>query len=561
MSNQSTRDRLASQVASARMNRRDLLLKTAAGAGMAALATANLGSLAGAQSATPASPAGGEIKMLIRKPTTLNPLFLTSGNEEQIARLIFGALIKMDDKLTPTADLAESFEGSPDAKTYTFKLRHGIVFNDGQLLTAKDVVFTFERAVDKRTGSPWRGRLLAIDGAEAYGDQKADSISGLATPDDLTIKLTLAKPDATFLLTLGNYSGLGILPEHKLKDIAPDQLSKQIFLEPSVGAGAFNFTKYETDQYIELDRNAAYTGGHKANLDRILLTIRTPEVALGDIQKGDLDIMRLAIADVDAASKIANVDVVSVTSPSMDQIGINVTRPYLSDKRVRQAMLYAIDRKTIVQTLLNGRGEVVNSPIFGPDWMGIPDGLNAYDYNPDTAKQLLKDAGWDASRKLEALTVPPNEEWWAQIVQQQLNDAGIKVGLVVVDVPTLITRLFGDTPDFDLFLTGGDTYRADPNISSEFFGTDQIPPAGGNAYRYSNPALDALYVQGRATNDVTVRKQIYAKAAKILNEDVPSLFLWSPNAFFAVNKRVVGFKGPGYVDNRLWNADEWSVKS
>ena len=150
---------------------------------------------------------------------------------------------------------------------------------------------------------------------------------------------------------------------------------------------------------------------------------------------------------------------------------------------MRQAMHYAIDRKTIVQTLLNGRGEVVNSPIFGPDWMGVPDGLNAYDYNPDTAKQLLKDAGWDASRKLQALTVPPNEEWWAQIVQQQFNDAGIKVDLVVVDVPTLITRLFGDTPDFDLFLTGGDMYRADPNVSSKFFGTDQIPPAGGNAYR------------------------------------------------------------------------------
>ena len=243
----------------------------------------------------------------------------------------------------------------------------------------------------------------------------------------------------------------------------------------------------------------------------------------------------------------------------MDVIGINLQRPYLQDKRVRQAMMHAIDRATIVESLLQGRGEVVNSPIFGPEWMGIPEGLNAYEYDPERAKALLQEAGWDANQPVDAMTVPPNEEWWAEIVQQQLREVGIQFNLRQVEVSELIDKVFADEPDFDCFLSGGDTYRADPNISSLFYGSSQFPPAGGNASRYANPALDELYTQGRATNDLAERKRIYTEAAKILNEDVPTIFLWSPNSFFAVNQRVEGFMGPGYVDNRLWNVEDWSV--
>ena len=150
-------------------------------AGAAALAALRPTEAAFARAARTLQEAGAnEVRMLIRKPTTLNPLFSTSGNEQQIERAIFGALVKMDNRLTPTPDLAESFEASPDGLTYTFRLHDGLMFSDGQPLTARDVAFTIERAVDKRVGSIWRGRFLAIAGAEAYGDQAADTISGAA---------------------------------------------------------------------------------------------------------------------------------------------------------------------------------------------------------------------------------------------------------------------------------------------------------------------------------------------------------------------------------------------
>jgi peptide/nickel transport system substrate-binding protein len=543
------------------LSRRSLIQLIAAGAGATILAPLAAASSFAKQDSTPAAGTpGGEVKMLIRKPVTLNPNFSTSGNEQQIERLIFGALIKMSDKLDPTLDLAEKVDVTPDASTYTFTLREGLVFNDGVPLTSRDVAFSIETAVDKRTGSLWRGRLLAISGAEAFGDQQAETISGLATPDERTISLTLDKPDASFLITLGDYSGFAILPEHIHKDVVPEDWANILFLEPSVGAGAYNFTKYEVDQYIELTRSETY-GGTKGLLDRILLSIRTPDVALAEIERGELDIMGLPIEEAEGAKALTNITVQSVQSPSMTHLVVNNTAPYLADKRIRQAMMYAMDRQGIVEAILQGEGEVVNSPIFGPDWMGTPEGLNTYDFSVDKAKEVLADLGWDPSQKITALVVGIANEPTSPIVQDQFKAAGIDFELLEVEITELIRRISADPPDFDVFFNGGDTYRADPNISALFYDTANLAPAGTNFSRYSNPTLDDLYVQGRGTTDLEERKRIYTEAAKILNEDVPNIFQWSPNSLFAVNNRVQNFKGPGYVDNKLWNAEEWWVTS
>jgi len=542
------------------LSRRSLIQLIAAGAGATILSPLAAASTFAKQDATPTGTPGGEVKMLIRKPVTLNPNFSPSGNEQQIERLIFGALIKMNDKLEPVLDLAEKIDVTPDASTYTFTLREGLVFNDGVPLTSRDVAFSIETAVDKRTGSLWRGRLLAISGAAAYGDQQAETISGLATPDERTISLTLDKPDASFLITLGDYSGFAILPEHIHKDVVPEDWANILFLEPSVGAGAYNFTKYEIDQYIELTRSETY-GGTKGLLDRILLSIRTPDVALAEIERGELDIMGLPIEEAEGAKALTNITVQSVQSPSMTHLVVNNTAPYLADKRIRQAMMYAMDRQGIVESILQGEGEVVNSPIFGPEWMGIPEGLNTYDYSTDKAKEVLADLGWDPNQKITALVVGIANEPTSPIVQDQFKAAGINFELLEVEITELIRRISAEPPDFDVFFNGGDTYRADPNISALFYDTANLAPAGTNFSRYSNPTLDDLYVQGRGTTDLAERKRIYTEAAKILNEDVPNIFQWSPNSLFAVNNRVQNFKGPGYVDNKLWNAEEWWVTS
>ena len=200
---------------------------------------------------------------------TIHPLFSTAGIEQGVERQMFGALVRINDKLEPVPDLAEKIEISADAKIYTFTLKKGLIFSDGKPLTSADVVFTIQRAVDKRTGSYWRGRLLAIDGAADYGDQKADTIKGLEAPDDNTIKMTLTVPDSTWLITIGDFAGLSILPKHILESTPPDQMAKAPFaFAPTPSGGAFVFADWKADQYLadqaqrDLHRRAEGETGH-----------------------------------------------------------------------------------------------------------------------------------------------------------------------------------------------------------------------------------------------------------------------------------------------------------
>lgn len=496
-------------------------------------------------------------------PVSFNPLFSTSGSEQQVERLIFGALLKMSDKLVPTPDLADSWEVAPDATSYTFHLHPGIKWSDGQTFSADDVIFTFERAIDKRSGSIWAGRLANIAGAADYATQKAPTVSGLTAPDPNTVKVTLATPDAGFLTTLGSFSGLGILPKHILQGVAPDQLRAHPFSTqaPTVGAGAFTFVTYASGQYVQLKRNDGYFRG-KVPLAGIYLKILQPDVALAQLQTGEVDYSIVPVSEMARLKQDANLTISSVVSPSISQIAIFNDRPYFKDKRVRQAMMYAIDRQGIVNSILAGQATLVNSPIIGPEWMGQPE-FNKYAFDTAKAKQLLKDANWSASQKITILepSSPSKEQAaYGAVVQQQLADAGFAISVVQADSAE-ITKRYVTSPDYDLYDFGGGVYRAEPSISATYYNSKNVTPGGGNGTHYANPALDKLFAQGVATADQTQRKTIYNQIAQIVNDDVPTVFLWSPNTIAAIRKRFQGFKPPSYVDNFLWNAEEWSVSS
>ncbi|MGI8858190.1 MAG: ABC transporter substrate-binding protein [Thermomicrobiales bacterium] len=521
-----------------------------------------------ASSAASTGAPGGQINMYWTKPVTIHPLFSSSGVEQGVERQMFGALVRMTDKLEPIPDLAEKIDVSPDAKVYTFTLKKGITFSDGKPLTSADVLFTYQRAVDKRSGSYWRARLLALDGATEYGDQKADTIKGLEALDDYTVRMTLTVPDSTWLITIGDFAGLSILPKHILESTAPDQMQKAPFsFAPTPSAGAFTFSDWKQDQYLEIKRNETYAGGPKAKLDKIFLKALSQEdVGIAQLEKGEIDLMTVSVTEADRLRKNPSLTVVSVPSPSVSFLAYNMDKPYLRDKRVRQAMAYAIDREGIVKEILKGEATLVNSTIIGPDWMGIPEGLNAYKYDPNKAKQLLKDANWNGAQKLALPYTTGNKinDALVPILQQQFQDVGIALALPPVDGTAGNHRIFGiatatQAGDFDVDLVGGGVFRTDPNVSAKYFETIAFTPAGANYGHYSNPKVDELFKQGRATVDKTQRKKIYTDLALILNEEVPWVYLWSPNSIHVYNKRLQGFKPPSYATHQVWNAEEWTV--
>ena len=515
-----------------------------------------------------AGVAGGQVSIYWTKPSTIHPLFSTAGVEQGVERQIFGALMRMNDKLSPVPDLAEKVESSADAKVWTFTLKKGLTFSDGQPLTAKDVVFTFERAIDKRSGSYWSSRLSIIEGAADYAVQKADTIKGLETPDEYTIKMTLTTADAVWTQTISDFAGLCILPSHILKDTPPDQMAKAGFaFAPTPSAGAFVYSDWKADQYLEIKRNDSYTGGTKARLDKIFCKVLTQQdVGIAQLEKGEIDLMVVPVTEADRLRKNANLTVTSTPAPSVSFLALNLDRPFFKDKRVRQAMMYALDREAMAKEILKGEATVVNSTIIGPEWMGTPEGLVGYGYDVNKAKQLLKEANWDASQKVALMYTPGDKisDALVPIMQQLFKDAGIALELFTVDTPEYNRRaVVGATAqaagDFDIALVGGGVFRQDPNVSAKYFETVSFTPAGANYGHYSNPQVDDLFKQGRAITDTAQRKQIYTKLAQILNDEVPWIYLWSPNSIHAYNKRLVGFKPPSYATHLVWNAEEWSV--
>jgi peptide/nickel transport system substrate-binding protein len=234
---------------------------------------------------------------------------------------------------------------------------------------------------------------------------------------------------------------------------------------------------------------------------------------------------------------------------------------------VRQAMMYALDRQTIVHEIMLDQATVINSCFFGWKWEnGEPDGLNPYPYDPDKAKQLLKDANWDSGTKIDSQFIPgdPLQDTLLNIFQQQFKDVGININLVSVDVPEYTNRIVsgakdGKTGDFQLMIGSGGVMGQDPNVTTKYINSAAATPTGSNYNHYANSQVDDLLVQGRATNDLAKRKEIYTQIAKIVNEDVVWIFLWRLNSIYGVNKRVQNFKAPGHPGRVISSAHKWSV--
>jgi peptide/nickel transport system substrate-binding protein len=224
-------------------------------------------------------------------------------------------------------------------------------------------------------------------------------------------------------------------------------------------------------------------------------------------------------------------------------------------------MMHAIDREGIVNAVLRGEGTVVNSSIFGPDWMGIPEGLEPYPYDPDLATSLLDGSGFDKSQAISIMHEPgrnPAKDAAVAIMQEQMNQVGFNIEILQVDTAELLRRYIDDN-DYDLFYNAGGVFRADPSISGNYFETVNFTPAGGNGSHYSNPRVDELFAQGKAQTDLEERKATYTEIAQILNAELPWIFLWSPNSIYGFSDRLQGFAPPSYIDNKMWNAEEWSV--
>jgi ABC-type transport system substrate-binding protein len=490
---------------------------------------------------------------LYQEPAGLfGPLAPSSGPDNQVMSLLHEGLLGVDPNYELQPRLAESYEVSPDATTFTFKLREGLKWSDGKPFTSKDVLFTYKLLADPKTTSATAGTYTAVAGVEDFVAGKADDISGFSAPDDNTFVIKAASPNFGLAALVGTAA---IVPEHVLGDVAPESVAKdEYFRAPKVTIGPYTFVEYRTNQYVHVTANPEYRS--PAKIKDVFLKPMTSDAATAQLGNGGIDIASYSPTDLETVGGFGNVSTQEKPGAGFVRIALNQSKPYFADVRVRQAFLYAVDREQIVKTVLAGKGEVRLSD-FAKD--KSPEGLETYAADPAKARQLLTQAGWDFNRTINLQWVQGQRDRDATvtIVQNQLAAVGVKVKLVNIQAAQIAKTY--DDKSYDMTLYGGGNYAIDSSSIIYITACDLRYPAGGNINFFCDPQLDDLMTRANATTDEAERKSLYDQAALRENSQADLFWLYSPFGLWGVNDRVEGFEAPGSQDAGFWDPASWSI--
>ena len=492
---------------------------------------------------------------LYQKPKVFSPLAPNNGPDQLVMSFIFDSLYGVDGsyKLKPRLAAAAP-EVSDDARTFTFKLKPGLKWSDGEPLTAKDVVFTYNALADPATGSAKVGDFAAVTGAKDLKEGKADALKGVTAPDDQTVKITTTRPAAGLPGVIG---ATPILPAHVLGDVPKKKLGDHAFFtRPTVGAGAFRFVDYKTDQYVELEANPNFR--EKVSIKKVFLKPVTSDVATAQLRTGEMDLTQVSPTDLPTVKQMDDVKVVSAKSPGFTRIAVNQSQKRFKDVRVRRALLMAIDRKGLVDKVLGGEGAVVNSSFYGDIASAA---AQSYDYDPAKAKSLLAEAGWDGSKPVTLSWIPGqrDRDTAVTVIQSQLKAVGVDVKLKQVQADELLSSY--EDKSYDLALFGGGDYATEPSAVADITACDLAYPAGGNVAHFCDPELDELMGKADAAGDPEERAGLFKRAAKVENEQVPYLWLYNPNTIWAHRSRLSGFEPCGLPTNEVgfWDFANWKL--
>ena len=496
-----------------------------------------------------------------------NPVLLNDIYDRRVGELVFSSLLTLDadDKIIPA--LAESYEVSEDNLKITFKLRSNVTWHDGEPFTAKDVAFTFTSIADPNYTGPRFAEIEKLVGAQDYRDGKADSVKGIEIIDEHTISFTYSE---VYAAALSNFAIRGILPEHIWGAIPVGEWEQQTeLLTKPIGTGAFKLVNFVPDQYVELIRNDNYFLG-APKLEKVILKVSNQETAQGELINGTLDIAVLSSfkqQDLDTYTS-AGKQILEYPSASYQFMTMNNENPLFEDKRVRQAITYAINREGLVNQLLEGHGAIINTPLVVSSWAYPKEGLTDYAYDAEKAKALLQEAGWTVENgilqkegtvfKVDLLVPIGNKvrEQSAPIIQQNLKELGIEVNIQTMDFASVKAKVY-EEHSYEMALMGF-SLELDPADAKSYWSSELLGKPSFNFANFNNTQSDTLLNQAAQSLNQDERKVYYNEWAKLLNEEVPFVYLYSPNEARAYNPNIKGYNFSNYIE--FPNIHEWTLE-
>ncbi|MCU6691356.1 ABC transporter substrate-binding protein [Gallintestinimicrobium propionicum] len=515
---------------------------TACGASNAGAAADETGSAAvSTESASSDTAASGEKIINVGVTNTIgsiNPLLLNGGEINKYATgLMFLPLMELDADLNFEGMLADSIT-TEDNKNFIVHIDDAATWSDGTPVTADDVVYTALRLASPVIGNTaMMYYVFEGVGDDGFVEEGAESIDGIQKVDDKTVQFTTKEemPITTFENSYARY--LLTLPKHVIEQYSEEELSTaDWFNHPDVVSGPFIVTDFDVDHYISYEANKDYWKG-APKIDKLNIKIVDGSQLYAGLQSGEIDITQQTMSDIpqedyESVEALDNVDVV-YGSPVTNQ-SVFIQTKNVPDVKVRQAMLYAIDRQQILEELLNGHGEIVDgflssaSPFYD-------DSLTPVSYDPEKAKALLEEAGWDGSQTIRFYVNSGDSTFVnaASIIAAEWAAVGIKAEIQTVDFATLMS--VAGTEDYDVLAVQYTYAPVDPYPDVAW-----LLGGEGSWTGYSDDTLNDALTQSQLTSDPEETKELFSVVDKKVQEDVPMFSAYVISAQGAVSKRITG---------------------
>lgn len=487
-------------------------------------------------------------------PASFNPQVVTDAPSYNASAItLYNKLMRFElgtTKMIP--GLAESYTISKDEKVYTFKLRRGVKFHTTSYFrptrdfNAEDVLFSINR--QRQKDHPFH--MVSGGVYTQYENNIKDNIKDVVALDPYTVQITLNEVQAPFLAYMaGNY--MSVLSAEYGEKLAKENRKQDMDQFP-IGTGPFSFVSYVKDSVIRYAAHpdywdkTSYKGKAENRIDKLIFAI-TPDqtVRYQKLKAGECHFVTLpSIVDLDDMRANKNVLVMSQEGLNVGYLAMNTTKKPFDNVLVRRAVNHALNRKMYLDAIYHGTGIVASNPVPPALW-SYDKTLKDYDYNPEKAKALLKQAGLADGFETEMITLPvtrpynPDGKKMGELMQADLAKIGIKVKLVTFDWPTFLKKSRSGEQQMIQF---GWTGNNDPDTFLNDLLSCASVESGNNTARWCNEKFNDLVLQARRVTDQKKRADLYKKAQKIFKEEAPWVTLAHAKVFRVMDKNVANFK-------------------
>lgn len=486
---------------------------------------------------------------------TLNPLLMDGVEMNKYATgLMFLPLVELDQDMNFEGMLADSITAE-DERNFLVHIDEKAMWSDGTPVTADDVVYTALRLCSPVIANPaMMYYVFEGVGDGGFVEEGADHVEGITKVDDKTVRFTTKAPMSLITFNSSYARYLMPLPKHIIGDIdEKDLASDPWFSKPDVVSGPYRVAEFDRDHYVSYEANKDYWKG-APKIQRLNIKIVEGSQLYAGLKSGEIDVTQntmsaIPLEDYDSVAALENVDT-SFGDPITNQsMFINTAR--IADVRVRQAMLYAIDRNQLLEQLLKGNGEVADgflssaSPYFDSSIVPVA-------YDPEKAKSLLSESGWDQNQSIRFCIDSGDSTFVnaASVIAAQWAAVGIKADIQTMDINTLMST--AASGDFDVLSVQYTYPPVDPYADVAW-----LLGGEGSWTGYTSAEVEEALSKVALTNDNSQLKELYSVVDRKVQEDVPMFPVYITRTMAAANKRITGVKPSVY--GFFNHVEQWDI--